>query len=158
MASRSVGSGVLALNRKQIASVIGIVLIASTLSAFLAYRLGLRHSAGSFSSPPASLAGEGTEGGCVDFRDAASQTGKMACVSARVLRVFTSKAGNTFLDYCTDYRKCPFTSVIFESDRSKFGNLETLRGRRVEIRGLVTDYQGRAEIIIRNPGQIRVLP
>lgn len=94
----------------------------------------------------------------MDFRDAASQTGKMACVSARVLRVFTSKAGNTFLDYCTDYRKCPFTSVIFESDRSKFGNLETLRGRRVEIRGLVTDYQGRAEIIIRNPGQIRVLP
>lgn len=147
------------LNRRQLASIVGIVLIASTLSAFLAYRLGLRRAGGSFSSPPTSATGGARQPtGCVDFRDAASQTGKDACVSARVLRVFTSRAGNTFLDFCTDYRKCPFTSVIFSSDREKFGDLETLRGRRVEIRGLVREYQGRAEIIIRNPEQIRVLP
>lgn len=152
------GRGVFALNRKQIGSVIGMVLIASTLSAFVAYRLGLRKSGGSFSSTAASAASEGAAGGCVGFRDAASQTGKSACISARVLRVFTSRAGNTFLDFCPDYRQCPFTSVIFSSDREKFGDLTTLRGRRVEIRGLVSEYQGRAEIIIRDPEQIRVLP
>lgn len=149
-----------ALNRKHIASVVGIVLITSTLSALVAYRLGLRRSGGMFSSSPTAAADGGTRQptGCVDFRDAASQTGRNACISARVLRVFTSRAGNTFLDFCTDYRKCPFTSVIFESDHGKFGNVDTLRGRRVEIRGLVTEYQGRAEIIIRDPEQIRVLP
>ena len=152
------GQGAIALSRKHIASIVGIVLIASTLSAYLAYRLGLRRSGGTFSSPPASATGGGPAGGCVDLRDAAGQTGKDACISARVLRVFTSRAGNTFLDFCTDYRKCPFTSVIFEPDREKFGDLNTLRGRRVEIRGLVTEYQGRAEIIIRNPDQIHVLP
>jgi hypothetical protein len=141
------------LSRKRIASIVGIVLIASTLSAYVAYRLGLRRAGGTFSTPAASATG-----GCVDIRDAAKLIGENACISARVLRVYTSRAGNTFLDFCTDYRHCPFTSVIFQADREKFGDLNTLRGRRVEIRGLVSMYQERAEIIIRNPDQIRVLP
>jgi hypothetical protein len=87
--------------------------------------------------------------------EAASQLGKTACVSGRVLRVFTSRAGNVFLDFCTDYRRCPFSTVIFSSDRGKFGDLSTLGGREVEIRGTVTSYHGRAEIIIRDPSQIR---
>jgi len=36
--------------------------------------------------------------------------------------------------------------------------MESLQGRRVEIRGDVIDYQGRAEIIIRDPQQIRSAP
>jgi hypothetical protein len=75
-----------------------------------------------------------------------------------VLRAYTSRAGNTFLDFCPDYRTCPFTSVIFDSDRSKFGDLGALAGRQVEIRGAVVAYEGRAEIVIRDPEQIRVLP
>jgi hypothetical protein len=148
----------MALSRKHIASVVGVVLIASTLSAYLAYRVGVRRSGSGYSLPPASATGGPAGGGCVDIRDAASLIGEYACVSARVLRVYTSRAGNTFLDFCPDYRHCPFTSVIFERDREKFGDLNTLRGRQVEIRGLVSMYQERAEIIIREPEQIRVLP
>ncbi len=102
-----------------------------------------------------SAAGTSSSSPCVDFHDAASQLGKTACVSGRVLRVFTSRAGNVFLDFCTDYRRCPFSTVIFSSDRGKFGDLSTLGGRAVEIRGTVTSYHGRAEIIIRDPSQIR---
>ena len=76
----------------------------------------------------------------------------------RVLRVFVSRGGNVFLDFCTDYRKCPFTSVIFSADRSKFGDLSTLGGRDVEIHGFITVYQGRAEVVIRDAQQIRVSP
>jgi len=46
--------------------------------------------------------------------------------------------------------------VIFASDRKKFGNLATLAGREVQIRGMVATYQGRAEIIIRDPWQLQV--
>ena len=95
---------------------------------------------------------------CVDIADAASRVGKPGCVKGRVLRVFTSRAENTFLDFCPDYRSCPFTSVIFSDDRSKFGDLSSLRGRQIELRGEVTSYQGRAEIIIHDPEQIRVVP
>jgi hypothetical protein len=59
------------------------------------------------------------------------------------------------MDFCADYRDCPFTSVIFSSDREKFGDLQTLRGRQVEIRGPITLYNGRAEIVIHGPDQIR---
>jgi DNA/RNA endonuclease YhcR with UshA esterase domain len=81
--------------------------------------------------------------------------GKSGCVAGLVLRVYSARTGNTFLDFCQDYRTCPFTSVIFASDKSKFGNLESLQGKRVEIRGDVVTYQGRAEIIIRDPQQVR---
>jgi hypothetical protein len=84
--------------------------------------------------------------------------GGPGCVSGRLLRAYTSRGGNTFLDFCEDYRTCPFTSVIFSSDKSKFGDLGMLTGRQVEIQGTITVYEGRAEIIIRDPQQIRAVP
>lgn len=142
------------MTRKQIAGIVALVIVCSALSALLAYRRALRHAASGVSF----ASGERVNGPCVDFHDAKARLGQRGCVSGRVGRVFTSRAGNTFLDFCADYRTCPFTSVIFSSDRSKFGDLETLGGREVEIEGVITSYQGRAEIIIHDPRQVRVLP
>ncbi len=103
-------------------------------------------------------AASGDSGPCVDFQQARSHAGETGCISGYMLRAYTSKTGNTFLDFCADYRTCPFSSVIFASDRGKFGNLEMLAGREVQIRGLISTYQGRAEIIIHDPWQIRVTP
>lgn len=139
------------MTRKQIIWVAVLVLVTSTLSALLAYRLALRRAA----RRVAASAVAGSNKDCVDFRQAGAHTGEEACISGRVLHVFVSRAGNAFLDFCADYRECPFTSVIFSSDLSKFGDLQTLRGRQVEIRGPVTVYNGRAEIIIHGPDQIR---
>jgi exonuclease VII large subunit len=96
--------------------------------------------------------------GCVDIHDAAPHAGETGCVSGRVLRVYTSRGGNTFFDFCEDYHDCPFSSVIFSSDKRKFGDLQSLSGRQIEVHGLITVYQGRPEIIIRDPEQIRVAP
>ncbi|HTS71579.1 MAG TPA: hypothetical protein VMO17_21605 [Terriglobia bacterium] len=62
------------------------------------------------------------------------------------------------MDFCADYRNCPFTSVVFASDSTRFGDLQSLQGRRVEIRGDIVDYQGHAEIVIRDPQQVRGAP
>ena len=110
--------------------IVVLVLVASTLSAFTAYRLALRR-ASSRGTAPAVQTGDKR---CIDFHDAGLHIGEEVCVSGRVLRVFVSRASNAFLDFCADYRDCPFTSVIFSSDRGKFGDLQTLRGRQVEIR------------------------
>ena len=144
------------MTRKQIIAVVLVVLAASAFSAIVGYRGGLRRSAARRPSVETLPSGEAEA--CAPVADAASLLGKSGCVTGRVLRLYTSRAGNTFLDFCPDYRTCPFTSVIFDSDRSKFGDLGTLAGRQVEIRGLVEPYEGRAEIIIRDPDQIRVLP
>jgi hypothetical protein len=139
------------MTRRQTMMIVVLVLVASTLSAFTAYRLALRRTTSRGTSPVV----ETGDKSCIDFHDAGSHIGQEACVSGRVQRVFASRASNTFLDFCADYRDCPFTSVIFASDREKFGDLQTLRGRQVEIRGSVTLYNGRAEIIIHGPDQIR---
>lgn len=155
---------------RQILIVALIVVAASSLSAIIAYRSGARGAgappgSGPSTAPPlnssaavTSGAERGDAGRCVGPAQAGSHVGEDRCVSARILRVFTSRAGNTFLDFCADYRNCPFTSVIFSSDRTKFGDLATLGGRRVEIEGQITSYQGRAEIVIHDPKQVRVLP
>jgi hypothetical protein len=139
------------MTRRQTIRTVALVLAASTLSALTAYRLALRRVTPPGTSAPVRVGNKD----CVDFRDVGSHIGEEACVSGRVLRVFVSRASNTFLDFCADYRNCPFTSVIFSSDRDKFGDVQTLKGRKVEIRGPVTLYEGRAEIIIRGPEQIR---
>jgi hypothetical protein len=142
---------------KQIAVIALIVLLASTLSALLTYRLTPRQlPIGPVTVVTVPRTESAGSGGCVDFLSAGSHTGETVCVSGRLLRVFTSKGGNSFLDFCQDYRNCTFTSVIFASDKSKFGDLETLAGRQVEIHGTITAYQGRAEIIIHDPQQIHM--
>ena len=95
---------------------------------------------------------------CIDIRNAAPLVGKRGCISGLVLKVYTARSGNTFLDFCQDYRACPFTSVVFSADKSSFGDLSALQGKRVEIRGDVVSYHGRAEIIIHDAHQIRSGP
>jgi len=141
------------MNRKRIL-VAGIVLLVFCMGVLVGRRSGRSPSASFNSRAPSG----GDAPGCVDFHDAASLAGKTGCVSGRVLKVFTSKGGNTFFDFCEDYHDCPFTSVIFSSDKSKFGDIESLAGRQIEIRGSVTVYQGKPEIIMRDAAQIRAAP
>ena len=141
------------MRRKRIL-VAGFVAAVFCLGIVVGRRAGRSPSAPFTSRTPSG----GEAAGCVDIQGAAPLAGKTGCVSGRVLKVFTSKGGNTFFDFCEDYHNCPFTSVIFSSDKSKFGDVQSLAGREIEIRGSVTVYQGRPEIIIRDPGQIRVAP
>jgi hypothetical protein len=134
-------------------AVAGIVLAVFCLGVLVGRRAGRSRSPAASAAAPFSSAGGAA--GCVDFHDAAPHAGQAGCVSGRVLKVFTSRGGNTFLDFCEDYRECPFSSVIFSSDRHKFGDLQSLAGEQIEIRGPITVYQGKPEIIVRDPEQIR---
>lgn len=105
--------------------------------------------------PPASQPETQQTGSAIDFREASNHIGEYATVRGRVDNVFTSSKGNTFLNFCPNYRSCPFSATIFNSDSYKFGNLKQYQGRTVEITGLIKTYQGRAEIIINDPSQIK---
>jgi hypothetical protein len=142
------------VKRRQLVYVAVVVVIAFTLAMVVAYRLGVRQ-AGRKGGPEPALGGVA---GCIDFREAQSHTGQTGCITGRVLRTYTSRNGVTFLDFCLDYRNCPFSSVVFASDRSKFGDLTTLGSRQVEIRGPIVSYKGRAEIILHDPEQLHVAP
>jgi hypothetical protein len=59
-----------------------------------------------------------------------------------------------YLDFCEDFRLCPFTVVIFPSDLKSVGDVRQLQGRVVEIHGPVKEYDGRAEIVLQEPRQL----
>ena len=133
-----------------------IVVAVFGLGALVGYRSGRpRNRASQF---PSGGSAAGKMVGCVDFHEAGAHLGEVGCISGRVLRVYTSRSGTTFLDFCPDYRACPFGSVIFASDQSRFGDLGSLRGRQVEVRGSIRAYEGRAEITIHDPAQIQAVP
>lgn len=152
------------MKRRPILVVTGLVLVAFGLGLGVGSRFGQRpviykdtplpqESPNSIDGPTAS-----SPPPCVDIRNAGPLVGKNGCVAGLVLRVYSARSGNTFLDFCQDYRTCQFTSVIFAPDKNKFGNLESLQGKRVEIRGAVVTYQEHAEIIIHDPQQVRSAP
>ncbi len=94
----------------------------------------------------------------IDYTEAPNHIGEYACVSGKIDHVYTSQKGTTFLNFCPDYKTCPFGAVIFGSNAYKFSNPRQYEGKTVEITGLIRSYQGRPEIILNDPGQIKILP
>lgn len=93
-------------------------------------------------------------GGTYDFTEAPAHVGEHASVRGKVLRVYTSKSGTVFFDYCTNYKTCPFTAVIFADDVSKFSPVSEYSGKTLTLTGKIVLYEGRAEIILSEPDQI----
>ena len=53
------------------------------------------------------------------------------------------------------YPNNSFTAVIFSGNASKFPNLDALNGKTVDVTGSVRLHNGRPEIILNDPGQIK---
>ena len=88
-----------------------------------------------------------------DFTEAKDHVGENAIVHGKVVKTYTAKSGVSFFDFCTSYKTCPFTAVIFASDRDKFGDLKQFE-REVKISGLIKTYGGKAEIILKEREQV----
>ena len=91
---------------------------------------------------------------CIAITEAKKHVGETRCVSGKVLRVKEGNRGVTFLDFCEDYRVCPFTVVVFPTNLRYVGDVRQLQGKVVEIHGPVKLYDGRAEIVLERAGQL----
>lgn len=95
-------------------------------------------------------------GPVTDYTEASKYVGEYKTVRGRVDNVFTSGKNNSFLNFCPNYKTCSFSATIFSSDAYKFSNIKGYEGKTVEITGLIKTYQGRPEIIINDPNQIKI--
>jgi hypothetical protein len=91
---------------------------------------------------------------CLPFEEARKHVGEIKCITGKVVRVKQGNGGVHFLDFCDDYRLCPFTVVVFPSDLKSVGDVRQLQGRMIEIHGQVKEYDGRAEIILEEYRQL----
>lgn len=92
--------------------------------------------------------------GTIDYTKAPSHIGEYASVRGTLVKAHTSKTGTVFLDFCENYKTCPFSGVIFADDAKKFDNLSRLNGSTVTLTGKISSYQGRAEIVLSSPTQL----
>jgi micrococcal nuclease len=92
----------------------------------------------------------------IDYTEAPNHVGEYACVSGKIDHVYTSRKGTVFLNFCPDYKTCPFGVTIFNKDAYKFPNPTQYEGQTLEITGLIRAYQGRSQIILDDIGQIKI--
>ena len=91
---------------------------------------------------------------CLPVEEARKHVGEIRCVTGKVVRVKQGTRGVHFLDFCDDFRLCPFTVVVFPRDLKNVGDIRQLQGRMIEIHGQVKEYDGRAEIILEEYRQL----
>jgi DNA/RNA endonuclease YhcR with UshA esterase domain len=101
------------------------------------------------------LLGSIASAACISIEEAAKKIGETACVTGKVLKVAQSKGGTYFLDFCEDYRNCPFTVVVFPKDLPNVGAVKLLTGKTIEITGKIEEYRGRAEIVLKDKRQLK---
>ena len=111
-------------------------------------------SSSSGSSHGDSLSEAASSKDCLPIAEAGKHIRKQACVTGTVIRVEEGSNGVTFLDFCADYRSCPFTVVVFPSDMRRIGDVHQLQGQVVKIQGRIEEYDDRAEIVLRHPQQL----
>ena len=92
--------------------------------------------------------------GTYDYTDAKNHIGEHATVTGRVVKVYKSKSGTVFFDYCTAYKKCPFGAIVFSSAAGNFDDITKYRGKIITITGDIKSYQGATEIVIDKQSQI----
>jgi len=91
---------------------------------------------------------------CLAPAEAGKHIGEIKCITGKVIRVKQGARGVHFLDFCDDFRLCPFTVVIFPGDLKSVGDVRQLQGRMIEIHGKVKEYDGRAEIVLEEYRQL----
>jgi micrococcal nuclease len=84
--------------------------------------------------------------------------GKEVIVEGKVAATFRSKTNTVFLNFEKPYPNQCFSAVIFSSDQFKFvENPEKYYDQKnLRIRGKIQEYQGKPEIILKDPSQIEV--
>ena len=87
--------------------------------------------------------------------EAKDHVGQTVTIEAPVSDVHIGRAGVTFLDLGGAYPDNALAAVVFASDRAKFPNLATLKGKTVAISGAVVLYQNRPEIILKTAEQLK---
>jgi len=53
---------------------------------------------------------------CLPFSEAPKNIGASKCTTGKVLKVTCGVSGTYFLNFCPDYRGCPFQVVVFPAD------------------------------------------
>jgi predicted nucleic acid-binding Zn ribbon protein len=93
----------------------------------------------------------------IDWRYADQYYGKYVIVEGTIVDTYNSGKA-CFLNFHPDWERY-FTAVIFDSDFHKFPSNPEMyyKGKKVRVRGVIQEYEGKPEIILEDPSQIEII-
>jgi hypothetical protein len=92
-----------------------------------------------------------------DLDGAHKALGETGSFKGSVTQLFEQRDGDlVILDFDKNYRT-GLTAVVRNADFAKFPDLKALEGKEIVVSGKFTDYQGRAQIELTDPGQIKLV-
>ena len=93
--------------------------------------------------------------------DAVNHVGEQAEVCGKVASATfstRSKGKPTFLNLGIAFPNHVFTVVVWGNVRPKFSYApESLEGKTICVQGLITEYQGKPQIVVSGPSQLRII-
>ena len=95
------------------------------------------------------------KGDVVDYTEAKDFIGEEVTVRGKVARVAKPKE-TIFINFNKDWQNDPFTVVIFKDDVNKFPAIYDIEGKMIYVSGKVQEFRGKAEIILKDPSQLKV--
>ena len=103
------------------------------------------------------MVSSGQAGTTIPDTEASKHVGQEVTVEGTVTKVFTSKNGNTFLDFGGSYPDVTFVVWIPEdAPEAADPGLVGLQGKKVKVSGTVQLYRGKPEIKVSSKDQIVV--
>ncbi len=88
--------------------------------------------------------------------ETSAKVGSRAVVTGYVADVVVREKV-AYLNFDGKYPKNTFTVVIFPDKFELFGDLISYKNKTVEVRGKISQYSGKPQIILNNKNQIRVI-
>jgi hypothetical protein len=89
----------------------------------------------------------------IKAEDAKNYTSKSDTVVGKVFQIkSTDKA--VYINIGGKYPDNPFTAVIFQKDIVNVGNVAVYDGKVIDVIGVITDYKGKTEIIVKDAKQL----
>ena len=88
--------------------------------------------------------------------NAGNYLGQEIIVEGKVVDTYRSKTNTVFLNFEKPYPNHCFVGVLFSSDQYKFvqNPEDYYLNKTIRIKGTIKEYQGKPEIILKNPSQI----
>jgi hypothetical protein len=92
-----------------------------------------------------------------DLAGAYKKVGQSGAFKGTVSKIFEERDGDLMiLDFDPDYRTA-LTAVLKNPEFPHFPDMKALEGKEIVVSGSFVDYRGKAEIVLTDPDQIKIV-
>lgn len=88
-------------------------------------------------------------------KQAGKYIGKNATISGYVADVYKNEKV-AYLNFDAKFPKNTVSAVIFKDDFTKFGDLNRFKNKNVEINGVISEYNGKPQVILKKTSQVKI--